>query len=198
MDGLCEPADIFYRSYKHFSIFTSEIKTHKLMKREVSYGLYYGGFSILMMLVMYVTELNRSNAANYLNYIGLVVLAYFIYQFVQDFKGQNEGFISFQKIFKAGLSIGVLGGVLSSIFFYVQVKFIDTGYIKFVLDQAIIEMQKKGLSDAMIDTNMKMAAKWTTAEFFLLMGVVGSLFISSFVAVIMAFAMKKPNPNEIA
>jgi hypothetical protein len=198
MDGLCEPADIFYRSYKHFSIFTSEIKTHKLMKREVSYGLYYGGFSILMMLVMYVTELNRSNAANYLNYIGLVVLAYFIYQFVQEFKAQNEGFISFQKIFKAGLSIGVLGGVLSSIFFYVQVKFIDTGYIKFVLDQAIIEMQKKGLSDAMIDTNMKMATKWTTAEFFLLMGVVGSLFISSFVAVIMAFAMKKPNPNEIA
>ncbi|MEN9332396.1 MAG: hypothetical protein RLZZ94_1486, partial [Bacteroidota bacterium] len=119
-------------------------------------------------------------------------------QFVQDFKSQNEGFISFSKIFKAGLSIGVLGGVLSSIFFYVQVKFIDTGYIKFVLDQAIIEMQKKGMSDAMIDTNMKMAAKWTTAEFFLLMGVVGSLFISSFVAVIMAFAMKKPNPNEIA
>ena len=168
------------------------------MKREVSYGLYYGGFSILLMLVMYVTELNRSSAANYLNYISLVVLAYFIYQFVQEFKAQNEGFISFSKIFKAGLSIGVLGGVLSSIFFYVQVKFIDTGYIKFVLDQAIIEMQKKGMSDAMIDTNMKVAATWTTAEFFLLMGVVGSLFISSFVAVIMAFIMKKPNPNEIA
>ncbi|MEN9332051.1 MAG: hypothetical protein RLZZ94_1141, partial [Bacteroidota bacterium] len=82
------------------------------MKREVSYGLYYGGFSILLMLVMYVTELNRSSAANYLNYISLVVLAYFIYQFVQDFKSQNEGFISFSKIFKAGLSIGVLGGVL--------------------------------------------------------------------------------------
>jgi hypothetical protein len=168
------------------------------MKREVSYGIYYGGFSILMMLVMYITELNRSSAANYLNYIGLVVLAYFIFQFVKEYKEQNEGFISFQKIFKAGLSIGVLGGVLSAIFFYVQVKFIDTGYIKFVLDQAIVEMQKKGMSDEMIDMNMKMAAKWTTAEFFLLMGVVGSLFISSFVAVIMAFILKKPNPNEIA
>jgi hypothetical protein len=198
MDGFCEPADIFNRSYKHFSIFTSEIKTHKLMKREVSYGLYYGGFSILLMLVMYVTELNRSSAANYLNYISLVVLAYFIYQFVQDFKAQNEGFISFSKIFKAGLSIGVLGGVLSSIFFYVQVKFIDTGYVQFVLDQAMVEMQKKGMADEMIDQSMKMAEKWTTAEFFLLMGIVGSLFISSFVAVIMAFIMKKPNPNEIA
>jgi len=168
------------------------------MKREVSYGLYYGGFSILLMLVMYVTELNRSTAANYLNYINLAVLAYFIYQFVQDFKAGNEGFISFQKIFKTGLSIGVLGGVLSAIFFYVQVKFIDTGYINFILDQAMVEMQKKGMSDAMIDTNMKMAAKWTTAEFFFLMGAVGSLFISSFVAVIMAFILKKPNPNEIA
>ena len=168
------------------------------MKREVSYGIYYGGFSILLMLVMYVTELNRSSAANYLNYISLLVLVYFISQFVKEFKAENEGFISFSKIFKGGLSIGVLGGVLSSIFFYVQVKFIDTGYIDFVMNQAMVEMQKKGMSDQMIDQNMKMAAKWTTAEFFLLMGIVGSLFISSFVAVIMAFIMKKPNPNEIA
>jgi hypothetical protein len=62
----------------------------------------------------------------------------------------------------------------------------------------MVEMQKKGMADEMIDQSMKMAEKWTTAEFFLLMGIVGSLFISSFVAVIMAFIMKKPNPNEIA
>lgn len=168
------------------------------MKREVSYGLYYGGFSILWLLVMYVTELNRSSSASYLNYVNLLVLAFFINQFVKEIKLVSEGFISFSTIFKGGLLIGTIGGIISSIFFYVQVKFIDTGYVKFVLDQAMIEMQKKGMGDEMIDMNMKMAAKWTTAEFFLLMGVVGSLFISSFVAVIMAFTMKKPNPNEIA
>ena len=63
------------------------------MKTEVRYGLYYGGFSILWMLVMYVTELNRSSAANNLNYISLVVLAYFINQFVREVKAENEGFI---------------------------------------------------------------------------------------------------------
>ena len=129
------------------------------MKTEVRYGLYYGGFSILWMLVMYVTELNRSSAANNLNYISLVVLAYFISQFVKEIKAENEGFISFSRIFKAGLSIGVLGGVISSIFFYVQVKFIDTGYIDFVMNQALVEMQKKGMADEMIDQSMKMAAK---------------------------------------
>jgi len=133
-----------------------------------------------------------------LNYVSLLILGYLIIQFVKEVKSENEGYISFSKIFKAGLSIGVLGGVLSSIFFYVQVKFIDTGYIQFVLDQAMVEMQKKGIADEMIDQSMKMAEKWTTAEFFLLMGIVGSLFISSFVAVVMAFIMKKPNPNEIA
>jgi hypothetical protein len=168
------------------------------MKREVRYGIYYGGFSILLMLVMYITELNRSSAGNYLNYISLFVLAYFISQYVKEFKTENEGFISFSKIFKGGLSIGLLGGVLSSIFFYVQVKFIDTGYIDFVLNQALVDMQKKGMSDELIDQSMKMAATWTTAEFFLLIGIVGSLFISSFVSIIMAFIMKKPNPNEIA
>ncbi len=168
------------------------------MKREVSYGIYYGGFSILWMLVMYVTELNRSSSASYLNYVNLLVLAFFINQFVKEIKLVSEGFISFSKIFKGGLLIGTIGGIVSSIFFYVQVKFIDTGYIDFVLNQALVEMQKKGYSEEMIDQSMKMAAKWTTAEFFLLMGVVGSLFISSFVSVIMAFIMKKPNPNEIA
>jgi hypothetical protein len=198
MDGLCEPADIFNRSYKHFSIFTSEIKSHKLMKREVSYGLYYGGFSILLMLVMYVTELNRMPSAGSLNYLTLAVLAYFTVQLVKDVKAENGGFITFSKIFKGGLSIGLIGGVLSSIFFYVQVKFIDTGYVKFVLDQAIIQMQKKGMTDDVIDQSIKMIENWTTPEMMLLTGVLGSLFFSSIVAVIMAFIMKKPNPNEIA
>ncbi|MFN5345585.1 MAG: DUF4199 domain-containing protein [Bacteroidota bacterium] len=168
------------------------------MKREVSYGLYYGGFSILLMLVMYVTELNRMPSAGSLNYLTLAVLAYFTVQLVKDVKAENGGFITFSKIFKGGLSIGLIGGVLSSIFFYVQVKFIDTGYVKFVLDQAIIQMQKKGMTDDVIDQSIKMIENWTTPEMMLLTGVLGSLFFSSIVAVIMAFIMKKPNPNEIA
>ena len=79
-----------------------------------------------------------------------------------------------------------------------QVKFIDTGYVDFILKQAEIEMQRKGNSEEMIEQAMSMAEKWTTPEVFLIMGIVGSLFISSFVSVIMAFIMKKPNPNEIA
>jgi uncharacterized membrane protein YhaH (DUF805 family) len=156
------------------------------MKREVRYGLYYGGFSILWMLVMYVTELNRSASANSLNYVSLLILGYLIIQFVKEVKSENEGYISFSRIFKGGLLIGTLGGVISSIFFYVQVKFIDTGYIDFVLNQALVDMQKKGMSDELIDQSMKMAEKWTTAEFFLLIGIVGSLFISSFVSIILA------------
>jgi len=149
------------------------------MKREVSYGLYYGGFSILWMLVMYVTELNRSTSASYLNYISLIALLYFTNQFIKEVKGENEGFISYSKIFKGGFLIGTIGGILSAIFFYVQVKFIDTGYIDFLLNQAVIEMQKKGMSDEMIDQSMKIVAKWTTAEFISLMGIIGSVFITS-------------------
>jgi hypothetical protein len=168
------------------------------MKREVRYGIYYGGFSILWMLVMYVTELNRSASANSLNYVSLLILGYLIIQFVKEVKSENEGYITFSRIFKGGLLIGTLGGVISSIFFYVQVKFIDTGYVDFILKQAETEMQRKGNSEEMIEQAMSMAEKWTTPEVFLIMGIVGSLFISSFVSVIMAFIMKKPNPNEIA
>jgi hypothetical protein len=100
MDGFSEPTYIFNRSYKHFSIFTSEIKSHKLMKREVKFGLYYGGFSILWMLVMYVTELNRSASANSLNYVSLLILGYLIIQFVKEVKSENEGYITFSRIFK--------------------------------------------------------------------------------------------------
>ena len=150
------------------------------------------------MLVMYVTGLNRSSAADYLNYINLFMLAFFIYQWVTEVKLYNEGFIEFSKIFKGGLLMGTVGGIVSSIFFFVQVKFIDTGYMDFIMNKAMMEMQKKGMSDEMIDQSMKMASKWTTPEMLLMMGIVGSLFISSFVAVIMAFIMKKPNPNEIA
>ncbi|MFN6093323.1 MAG: hypothetical protein ACK44N_12965 [Bacteroidota bacterium] len=59
-------------------------------------------------------------------------------------------------------------------------------------------MQKKGMTDDVIDQSIKMIENWTTPEMMLLTGVLGSLFFSSIVAVIMAFIMKKPNPNEIA
>lgn len=56
------------------------------MKTEVRYGLYYGGFSILWMLIMYVTELNRSKMAGSLNYVTMLALAFFVFQFVIEFK----------------------------------------------------------------------------------------------------------------
>lgn len=168
------------------------------MKTEVRYGLYYGGFSILWMLIMYVTELNRSKMAGSLNYVTMLALAFFVFQFVIEFKKGNDGFISFSTVFKSGLLIGVLGGVISSIFFYVQVKFIDTNYMKFLNDQAIMEMQRSGQSEEKMEMAIKMMEKWSTPESILLMGAIGSVFISAFVAVIMAFILKKPNPNEIA
>ncbi|MFM7015159.1 MAG: DUF4199 domain-containing protein [Bacteroidota bacterium] len=168
------------------------------MKREVSYGLYYGGFSILCLLVMYITELNRTDAANYLNLIPIIAYVSLIVKMVDDKKKENDGFISFSTVFKGGLIIGTLGGVINSVFYFFYIKFIDVTFIDYLKQKTIAELEAKGLSEKMIDQTITQANTFMTPNSFLITGIFGAIFVAAIISLIIAAIMKKPNPNEIA
>lgn len=168
------------------------------MKTEVRYGLYYGGFSILWVLVMYVTELNRSGAANYLNLVTMLAMVLLIVNMVNEKKSENEGFINFSTIFKGGLIIGSLGGVISSLFYFVYLKFIDVNMIEYLKQKMISDMEKQGLPDKVIDQAISQSNMFMNPNALVLTGVLGSIFVAVVISLIIAGIMKKPNPNEIA
>ena len=168
------------------------------MKSEVRYGLYYGGVSILWVLVMYVTEWNRSKYAGYLNNVAFIGLTYLIFEWIKEFKNTNDGFATVSEIFKGGLIIGVVGGVTSSVFLLIQVKLIDTEYIGFVIKKTINDLQESGYSGNEIDQMKRTLEKFSTPNMIMFWNVFFNLSFSALISLIFAQFMKKPNPNEIA
>ncbi len=75
---------------------------------------------------------------------GIAFTMYFLA--TKEYRDANQ-FMSFGQGFKIVMLVGLLGGLLRSIVFYIYIKFIDTTYIQRVKELQLEAQQKMGLGD---------------------------------------------------
>lgn len=168
------------------------------MKPSVKYGLLNGGLAILWTLFMYVTGLNRSDTGQSLSYLSLIIPVITIYLAIREVKnGPGEGWISFGKAFRTGMGVVLLGAIIGSLFFFLYITTIDTGFIDYAMEMQYEKMTESGMSDDQIDMAMKQSAAFMTPGWMLAWGFIGSLLMGTVVALIMAGILKKQDPNQI-
>ncbi|MDZ7607319.1 MAG: DUF4199 domain-containing protein [Cyclobacteriaceae bacterium] len=160
----------------------------------LKYGLYLGLVFIIISIITQFMDLDMKTQQNvgYINYVLALVAIILAHK---AFKEEGDGFMTIGQGLGIGTLLCLISGVLSAIFTYVYIKFIDDSMIGKIKDMQIEELEKRGMSDADIEQAMKMAGIFTSPEMMIVWIILGMVFIGFILSLIVSLFTKKVNPN---
>lgn len=156
------------------------------------YGIIAGIFLVLYGLILQLTGLAANQA---LGYVSFVILAVIIYMAHNAFKNQGDGFMRFGQGVKIGFFVSLIGGIISSIFTYIYVSYVDDFIIREAVNKAYQDMEQKGLSDEEINNAMSFMEKFMTPVFFMIIGLFLTIIFGLIISLIVSAITKKDNPQ---
>lgn len=158
----------------------------------IRYGLILGVISIAYFLIITLSGIGMQGAASYASYLFIAVIIFLGHKY---YKENGNGYMSIGQGVGIGFWTGLISSVISSIFTYAYIKFVDSGFMDAIKDKQIEEMEKKGMSADQIDQAMKIAGAFTTPEAILIFGIVGGIIISIIIGLIISIFTKNANPE---
>jgi hypothetical protein len=129
-----------------------------------------------------------------LGYVFYAIIAVGIYLAMNDFKKENQGFMSYGQGLGLGVMKSVIVGLLTSSFSFLYNKFIDPSIPDQMLNIAIKELEKKGTPDEQIDQMTDMLKIGFQPGVLFVSVVFMYLFIGFVLSLIIAAILKKDKP----
>jgi len=157
-------------------------------------GIIVGLIFIVYGMILQFLNLDLK-VMQYFGYLNYVVLIVFIVLAHKAFKEGGDGFMTIGQGLGIGMLITIIGSVLSSIFTYIYLKFIDDSMIQKALDYQLEEFEKQGLDDAAIEQAMSITSKMMTPEIMPIIAVVVMAFVGFIISLIVSLFTKKANPT---
>jgi len=158
----------------------------------IQYGVIAGVVMIIYGVILQISGFALETWTSYINYVFLAVL---IYLAQKKFLEGGDGFMSFGQGLGIGFWLSLVGGVISSIFSYIYLSFIDSSLIEQITEKARYDMEEKGMSDADIDTAMSFTEKFMTPGALAIMGILGIIFVGFILSLIVSAINKKADPK---
>lgn len=156
------------------------------------YGIIVGLICVIYSFILYLTDNSMNRWLSSISYIVILVGMVMAFKY---FKEHNNGFMSYGQGLGIGSLMSLIAGLLTSIFMYIYVKFIDTTIMEKIMEMQRVEMERKGMDDAQIDRAMEMASKFNVPEVVLIGGTLGFVFIGFIIALIVSAIMKNARPE---
>ncbi len=160
-------------------------------------GIYLGIALIAFSLLMFVMDIERES---WIGYISWVILAGGLFWSVVSFRDKHcDGFVDYKGAFSAGFYTGLIASVLTGIFTYIYVQYIDTGMIQEILlktEESMIE-QNPNMTDEQIEQGLYYTEMFTSPVMMGVWGFVANLALSTIFSLIIAIFAKREN-TEIA
>jgi hypothetical protein len=157
----------------------------------LKWGVIIGIISILYSTAIMISGQIGNQALGYVIY---AIIAVGLYMAMNDFKKENQGFMSYGQ----GLGLGVLKctivGLISGFFSFAYMKFIDPTITDQMMKKAIEEMEKKGLTDDQIEQAMEYSKMFMNPGVLFIAGLIGTIFIGFILSLIIAAIVKKEKP----
>ena len=169
------------------------------MKPAIKFGLISGAIGVLFNLVMYITGINRTPSGQTIQWLSIIIPITCMYMAIKTYRDEiGNGWITFGKAFNQAFRVGVVGGLIGSVYHFLYLKFIDPTYVDYLMQLQLEKLTERGMDDATIEQAMKQTAPFMSPPVQLGFAIVISFFIAAALGLIMAGIMKKPNPEEIA
>jgi hypothetical protein len=168
----------------------------KITTRSVGmrYGLFLGGIGIVSFLIMALSGMRPDGPGRWISTVFTFVLIFLAHKYYKD---NGDGFMTIGQGVGIGFWAGLVSSVISSIFMYIYLKFVDSGFVDMIKETQMEEMQKRGMSEDQIDQAMKIAGMFTSAEALLIFGLVFGVIFGIGIGLLISFFTQKKNPDAI-
>lgn len=125
-------------------------------------------------------------------YVGLMVMA------VRKHRDQDlGGYIPFGRAFLVGLGVAVIAGVISGLFNYLYMSFIEPDYLTNMVGEMEEMYANMGMSEETIEIAMERVRKSLTPTKMLTNAAIGSVVMGGIVSLIVSAIMKKKPPEVV-
>lgn len=158
----------------------------------IRYGLLTGFVSVIFSFILFVTEQSQNTVLSSLSYvimIGGIILAH------KHFKKENDGYMTYGQGLGIGTLLSTILGLLSGIFMYIYIKFIDSSFLERMRDMQIAELEKRNMSDEQIEQAMAITDKMMGAEMMVVWAVVASVLMGFLFSLVIAAITKRTRPE---
>jgi len=172
-----------------------EEKQTSLGLHTLIYGVGTGLVLIVLSLILYVANLYMNEVLRYLEYV--IMIAGMVIGSLQYRKVQLKGFMTYGQAFSANFLIGLFATVVSVIFFFFYIKYINTGLIEEIMAQVRTKMEAKAgnMSQEQMDQAMMWTEKFMSPVWMVIWGFLVSAFWAAILSLIIAIFIKKKNPD---
>ena len=174
-----------------------ETKPRSLFNNSLIYGLLTGAVSIVFSILTYILDVPFKSPLMYFSLV--ILLAGIIYGTFQYRNGYLGGYISFGKAFLSGFIIVLAATVLSSLYSFVFLTFIDPGYLEKIIQQTLeqteAKMADKGVSADQMEPALAMTRKFMSPIIMMIFGILTSAFFGAILSLIAAPFLKKEDKS---
>ena len=158
------------------------------------WGAILGFIGIIYAVILYMLDQNLNQN---LGYLGMVITIVILILAVRSYRDNiMGGVLPFNPAFKFGFVVILVSSVIGIIYAYILWTVIDPDIIGKMKDLQVEKMLEKGLSEGEVDQAMGFLEKIFTPVLLTIFGLVGSVFMGTIVALIIAAIFKKNEPED--
>ena len=158
----------------------------------VRFGLLTGLVSIIFSFILFITHADQSPV----RWLGLAILVGAMVLAHNAYKKAHNGFMNYSEGLGIGAIMGGVSGVLSTIFNFLYMKFIDPEYMSRIMETTRTKMEEKGgMTDEQIDQAVSMVQKFSSGGWMVVFGVVGSVLFGFLIALVISAITKNSKPE---
>jgi len=169
-------------------------QTEKISTRStgVRYGLILAVISIAYFVILNVAGVSMQGPAGWAGYVFTAVVIFLAHKY---FKENGNGYMSIGQGVGISFWAGLVSSLLSSIFTYVYIKFVDATFLENIQQTQMEDMQKRGMSEDQIEQAMQMASAFTTPEMIAVFGIIFGIIGAIIIGLIVSLFTKKNDPD---
>lgn len=181
-----------YSNQEDYGYEQEEREPYTVKSAGIKYGVYLGIVSVVLALVQFMSN----GAGGMIITIASLVISIAAIIFAHnEFKKNNDGFMSYSEGLGIGVLVSVVSGVIGSTFSVLYRTVIDSEFTKRMIEQARQRLEDAGsLSDAEIDQAMSLTEKMSTPAMSFFIGIIGSAFMGLVISLIVSAITKNKRP----
>ena len=156
----------------------------------IKYGIILGLLCAILIAVIFIGRLNQ-----YVSYVGIALTIVMCYLAIQEYKGENDGYMTLGKGVGLCVLMTLIASVISGAFDFVYTSFVDPGILDIMIDEQMDKMaENPQMTDEAIEGAREMAKRFSTPTLRLAFSLVGGVLGGAFWGLITSAILKKDPP----
>jgi hypothetical protein len=165
-----------------------------LGKIATKYGVIQGVLSFVLFLVWTLAgvQQNWGTAA-----VSIALLAVLMILAHREFEKTHDGVMKYSQGLGSGTLLSVVASVVSCVFVYVYVKFINTGYLAAAINAQQAALEQRGITGAQADQAMAMTSAIMTPVGIVVTSLITGVITGFVVALLVSIFTQKSDPRAV-